>query len=293
MNQHIKIGPWLVYFDLNDGARIGRLVYRDFDILTKEKLEFHQPKNNYGEYEMRPVYGYDDCFPSVDSCLYPNSTWDIPDHGELCWLSWKIRKSKNKLTFTVKSKNLPIQFIREMHFSENELVWTFIVKNFGQETLPFQHIMHPLIPLDKIIELNLPEFETAYDDINQKILDLKAARSISEFLLTHPVGSTSMLFLQQVKEGKMSWEYENGIRIEVGFPIKMFPSIGIWWNNQAYPNEEFLRRTECAFEPTPGFNSLLIDNYKKRECLFVDAGDTISWNIRWRIYLDKYVAQCH
>jgi len=283
MKEKKLFGQWLVIYDSDDGARICRLKYDDTDILANETTGFQPPKNNYGEYERRPVYGYDDCFPTVDSCTYPNSDWEIPDHGELCWMPWQIRKEKNKLIFSVNSKNLPVKFTREMHFCQNELIWTFRVRNYGKETLPFQHVMHPLMPLNKITELNFPEFKTIFDDIDQTVLNLKTPKSVSEFLLSRQPGSVSMLFLQQIEKGYMSWKYDSGIKLEVSFSDNMFQTIGIWWNNQSHPDEDFIRRTECAFEPVSGSTTILSDANNKNECLMIAPRKTMSWQIKWLI----------
>jgi hypothetical protein len=147
--------------------------------------------------------------------------------------------------------------------------------------------MHPLLPLERIIKLHLPGFKNVFDDINQIMLDIKTAESMSEFLLSQPAGSFTMLYLQQVEKGWMGWEYDTGVRVEADFPDNMFPSIGIWWNNQAYPDENSLRRTECAFEPIPGSNSVLSDAFKEKKCLYVRPKETINWQIKWRVKLNN------
>lgn len=88
-----------------------------------------------------------------------------------------------------------------------------------------------------------------------------------------------MFFLRGIDKGEMNWTYRNGLRIKVLFPPKYFPSIGIWWNNSAYPNEDGCRRNECAFEPVPGLNSVLIDNYENGTCFSVLPGKTFKWKI--------------
>ena len=279
----MKFGPWFILFDLEDGARIKSLKYKETELLTTEPIVFRPPKADYGMYETRPVYGYDDCFPSVGACFFPESKWQIPDHGEVCWLPWQVRKESDNLYFSVKSKNIQATLIREMHFTERELIWDFEVKNTGNSPLPFQHVMHPLMPLDRITELQFPDFGRVYDEISNKILDLKTAKSISEFLLSQPPGTANMLYLQNVVEGKMTWKYSSGIQVKAIFPRELFPSIGIWWNNEAYPGEDHCRRTECAFEPIPGSNSTLSDVFQRNECLIVQPGQVSKWQIKWTI----------
>jgi hypothetical protein len=276
-------GPWEIEYSPADGGRIDSLSYNKVELLTTELQNFHPPKKDYGVYETRPVYGYDDCFPSVDSCNYPGMDWKIPDHGELCWLSWDVKTDTSRLIFSVESKGLPISFMREMQFTDNELIWIFKVHNNGDKRLPFQHVMHPLMPLSEIIEINLPEFDLVFDEIAQKKTDLNHPEAIQTFLLNQPPGSTNMLFLNNIQKGLMAWKYRNGLGIEATFSEKIFPSIGIWWNNLGYPDEENIQRNECALEPIPGDNSVLTEAIKTGKHLSVKPGDTISWKIPWRI----------
>lgn len=281
--KEFKYGPWQVNYTPEDGARLNRLFYNGCELLTTGPASFRPPSTDYGLYETRPVYGYDDCFPSCDPCKFPGSDWDIPDHGEICWLNWKVAEKENHLICKVESEVLPVIFKREMIFFENNLVWKFEVQNNSDEDLPFVHVMHPLLPLEDIINIKLPEFKTAYDEIAGQKMDLQNAESIRNYLLRLKKRTTNMLFLQNVKSGKMSWIYKNNLQIEMCFPVEFFPTIGIWWNNSAYPDEDGCRRNECAFEPIPGPVSELSAAYNDGSCLSVAPGKSLIWEIVWEL----------
>ncbi len=129
MKKTFKSGSWYLEFTSEDGARLNRLCYKDYDLITTEPSSFEAPASDYGEYEKRPVYGYDDCFPSVEESNFPGIDWVIPDHGEVCWLKWDYNETENTLTFFTKSKVLPIKFKREMIFLDSGIVWNFEVYN--------------------------------------------------------------------------------------------------------------------------------------------------------------------
>lgn len=283
MKKKFQCGLWSVEYSPDDGARLDRLSFDGYDLLTTEPISFHPPTTDYGEYETRPVYGYDDCFPSVDPCVFPGLDWTIPDHGELCWLAWEASEKPDRLTFTVRSRGLPVLFKRELRFAENRVNWAFEVINEGDNTLPFQHVVHPLMPLDEIIAVEMPAFKSVHDEIGQKTLDLKDPEALRDFLLNQVPGTANMLFLRGIETGKMAWTYRNGSRLEVTFPEEHFPAIGIWWNNSGYPDEDGCRRNECAFEPVPGLNSVLTDAYEVGRCLSVPPGQSFAWQIHWKI----------
>ncbi len=274
---------WFLKYTPDDGGRLDQLSYNKIDLLTKVPEDFKSPNKDYGEYENRPVYGYDDCFPSVSKCSYPDSDWVVPDHGEVCWLPWKVNEKADRLQFSVNSKTLPLLFKRELIFSEDKLTWMFEVHNRGNETLPFQHVIHPLMPLNEVMGLQMPEFETVFDDINQNKLNINTSNELEKYLLEQPKGTANMLFLQAVKEGQLRLKFKAGLTLEMQFPQELFPTIGIWWNNYGYPDEEGIRRIECAFEPISGSNSSLEDAHKEGSCLSVASGQQLKWKIEWRI----------
>lgn len=283
MKSAFNFGPWSLEYIPADGGRISRLRFNGIDILTREPGSFKAPKRDYGLYETRPVYGYDDCFPSVNECTYPDSEWHIPDHGEVCWIPWEVESNTDTLIFKVESRNLPVCLTRELRFGNNQLNWIFGVENRGMKILPFQHVMHPLMPLSAITDVRLPKFGSLFDEIKQKILPLSDPQSVRKFLLSQPAGSTNMLFLQEITAGKMGWVFSEKIGIEASFSKDLFPTIGIWWNYDSYPDEEQCRRNECALEPIPGMNSTLSDAFRNRDHLEVYPGETFRWEILWSI----------
>ncbi len=285
MERLFQHGSWSMGYMPDDGARISYLQYGRINILTRQPAVFKPPEQDYGEYETRPVYGYDDCFPSVDKCTYPGSDWMIPDHGELCWLPWRVEQDGNMLTFKVQSRRLPLLFTRQMRFAGNRLIWLFSVENMGDKSLPFQHVMHPLMPLNAVTDVHLPGFNTAFDAIKKVEMSVKGPDTVRNYLLSQPAGSTNMLFLRGIVVGKMNWTFLNLLEIEATFSKELFPSIGIWWNNEGYPDEEGCQRNECALEPIPGLNSVLSDACENQLNLEVTPGNRVEWTVEWRMFL--------
>ena len=252
-----RFGPWEVACDLADGARLGRLRCHGVDLLTTAPAGFRPPAGDYGRYETRPVYGYDDCFPTVDAC----GPW--PDHGELCWLPW----TGSVVDCTAASTLAPLRFQRRLEFHADRLRWHFAVGNAGAMPFPVQHVMHPLLPLDAITTIELPP-GPGYD-----------ASAVAAELRAQPAGTARMLFLQNVSEGVVGLFFRGGLRLTMRFPLDLFPTLGIWWNRNGYPAEPGRQRSECAFEPIPGPDSTLTHG----TTLTVPAGGELSWHIDWEI----------
>jgi len=275
-NWHIQCIP-------EDGARISVLKYLGHDLLTANPLVFKSPEKFYGDYETRPVYGYDDCFPSVDPCIYFENKFKCRDHGNLCWQEWKLQTKGNNIICSTDCLQTSVTFKRMMVFDGNKLTWKFEVKNRTSENLAFLHVMHALLPLKSIQSIILPEFGNALDEINSVESGFKKAHEVAENLLTSKSGECKMLILREVKDGTIKLGIQEGMILNISFDIKLFPSIGIWWNNASFPNEAGLQRTECAFEPIPGTCSDLSKSFKDGTYLSVENGKALSWEIIWSI----------
>ena len=285
MRQHgFRYKKWFVKYTSDDGARLAKISFDSFDLVTTKPESFMAPKEDYGLYETRPVYGYDDCFPSVETGTYPGKDWIVPDHGELCWLSWQSEQGVDRLSFSVKSQNLPVVFKRELQFTEDTLTWDFEVLNLGESDVPFQHVIHPLIPLNKVKKFNLPHFESVYDAINEKTLELQTPAEVESYLLDKKPGTAAMLFVRNIRGNEIGLRFDGNLNTKIIFPKEHFNTIGIWWNNSGYPDEEGCRRNECAFEPVTGFSSNLSAEYKRGKYLLAAPRKSFKWQIKWKMY---------
>src|SRR5690606_10881696 len=125
-------GQWDVVCRPDDGARLVRLAWAGCELLTGEPEAFVVPVADFGAYERRPVFGYDDCFPTVDACGYPGGGGvPVADHGELCWRQWELGTEPGCLVASVHSELLPVTFVRRMRFVGDLLRWEFEVVNRG------------------------------------------------------------------------------------------------------------------------------------------------------------------
>ncbi|MBN2578534.1 MAG: hypothetical protein JXB10_06035 [Pirellulales bacterium] len=278
-----EAGPWRGWCD-QQGGRIGRLCYDGLDLLTGPPLQFNPPSVDYGLYETRPVFGYDDCFPSVAVGDYPGlDRHSIPDHGELCWLPWEIQFSPDRLVGTVASRQLPVRFRRTLHFSAHRVEWLFDVHNDSPHHLPFLHVMHPLMPPDHIQSLVLPSYQTLYDDIAHNPLPHQSPEALGCQLASSRQGEKKMLFLQGLQSGYFEIRFRREYALGVHFDVGIFPTLAIWWNNRAYPDEEGCRRAECALEPVPGSTSALTEACRQGTTMTLAPHGSKTWNVTWEM----------
>jgi hypothetical protein len=273
---------WHIQFLPEDGARIEVLKYDGQDLLVSIPFIFKAPTRFFGEYETRPVYGYDDCFPTVDPCIYPGGDHQCRDHGEICWQKWHTDVYDGGLIFSTDCPLPDVNFKRILTFEGNRLTWRFEVTSKSGERAFFLHVMHALMAPDKIIAVELPEYRILFDETESEETGMKKPGEVVEYLLGIRPGSFKMLLLKEIYDGVVKLTFINGQVLEIRFDYKLFPTLGIWWNNVGYP-EEGCCRTECAFEPIPGTCSDLSKSFNDRAYLSVMPGEKTYWEVIWTI----------
>ena len=276
-------GSWEVECLPEDGARISSLKYKGYELLTTAPSSFTSPREDYGEFETRPVYGYDDCFPSCDECIYPELDFKCRDHGQLCWENWDVTQTNNGILCSIEIKEPSVRFTRSLKFTDDSVVWNFEVSNRTTKPLPFLHIMHPLMRLKEIINMELPGFVSIVDENKNVNLPLTSPSGVNIYLKLIKQGDFRMLLMEEIKEGRACITFKNGMILEIGFDPELFPTFGIWWNNSAYPNEDGIRRNECAFEPIPGTSSNLATSFNDGSFLMVEPEKTFDWKVKWEV----------
>lgn len=277
-------GDWQVSCSPAEGARLSELRYGDLSLLVGAPANFHTPAREYGRYETRPVYGYDDCFPSIDACPYPgNSEESVEDHGELCWLPWQVEATHDQLRCEVVSRRLPLRFMRMMAFAGARIDWEFTVENHGDVPLPFLHAMHALMPLDEVIGVELPSFAEATEEMHGGLPRGTDTAAMAAHLLAIPRGRAEMIMLRGVASNGFALRFRSGRTLRVSYSRDLFPTLGVWWDNAGYPDEEGLQRIECAFEPLAGPSTSLERSFAFGKHQTALPRSVTSWNIRWEI----------
>ena len=189
----------------------------------------------------------------------------------------------DRIIFFVRSEKVPLSFKREIQFTDRGIVWHFEVCNLGNVEIPFLHVMHPVMQMKNIINLDLPEFDSVFDEVNCHAMDLTDPGQVRTFLFNQKTGTYQMLLLKDVIDGKTRIYFKNGMSLKEEFPKEMFPTLGIYWNKKGYPDEEGCRRHEYAIEPIPGTTSELAESYHSGTYLSVAPGQQLFWEVFWRM----------
>jgi hypothetical protein len=200
-------------------------------------------------------------------------------------MKWHVVPESNRLTCQVDCLNPKVVFTRTLEFQENSLKWIFEVINQTDVQLPFLHVMHALMPLEEIRSIELPGFCKIIDENTSKQLSLNYPENVAMNLLKMRSGTFAMLLLKGVNLGQIHLVFKKGLTLKISFNKYLFPTLGIWWNNYGYPNEDGRQRIECAFEPIPGSTSKLEQAFADGTFLKVEPRRNLKWEINWQIQM--------
>ena len=244
--------------------------------------------------------GFDEVFPSIDACPYPDGPFKgtpIPDHGEVWALPWESHFEADKLQFTasVKSLCLPYIFSKEVHLKDNEITFSYTVKNTSQTPFKFIWTPHSLLACSPATRLLIPDNLTQVMtvehstqhlgpwgtkhpyphtiDVHGQALDLAA---------TEPVTANNcekFYFTAPNTDGWCGIEHtDTHEQLIYTYDADQVPYLGVWKTQGGYRGDY-----NIALEPCTGVYDDLYAANKIRRVAQAEANSTYSWNFKMTV----------
>lgn len=114
------------------------------------------------------ISGFDECFPSIGECFYPDYPWKgaiVPDHGELWSLPWEYKIEENSLHLQVHGVRFPYLFEKWLTFTApGRCRIQYRVTNLS--SFPFKYIWsaHPMFAIEPGMRIHLPGTPRLYKE---------------------------------------------------------------------------------------------------------------------------------
>lgn len=114
-----------------------------------------------GLYHHYDVSGWDECFPGIGECYYPEEPWRgvaVPDHGELWTLPWQSEFADGVLRQWTYGVRFPYRFERAIDWSGGEtLQFSYTVTNQAPIPFPAYWSTHPMLAATPTQRVILPD----------------------------------------------------------------------------------------------------------------------------------------
>ncbi|MCC6803333.1 MAG: hypothetical protein IT319_10635 [Anaerolineae bacterium] len=143
------------------GAKISSLTWRGREVLARNPFKSLCPAQYAAPYADYDASGFDECFPSVGSCLYPDAPYfgiEVPDHGELWSFPWIAGDDDNNSLYVY---TYGVRFLYQFHrwvrlTGSDHVHLRYHVDNLG--SVPFRCLWsaHPLLALRPGMVIHLP-----------------------------------------------------------------------------------------------------------------------------------------
>ena len=211
--------------------------------------------------------GFDDMFPSINACLYPDQPWQgvmVPDHGEVWSLPWEFEIEQEALVLRVHGVKFPYMLEKRISFqSSSEVRADYALWNFSPYSLKYIWAAHPLLNIEDGSRLIIPT--------NGKIINaLSGSSRLGAYGAIHdwPLagssnGEASDMRVITPNLGKSEKYYvlgETGVGrsvlyhslhkqyISFSYPPEKVKYLGVWVNE----NGPFIAQNNVAIEPCTG-----------------------------------------
>jgi hypothetical protein len=130
-------------------------------------VPFSLPRKGARYAELEKAGGFDECFPTVESCRLPSwvegaQSARLPDHGEL-WgqlpeIAIVTDQDGHSATCTWRGAALPYRFTRRITVHpEGWVAFAYAATNTGKHRIPFLWSSHPVFPLTARTRIVLPD----------------------------------------------------------------------------------------------------------------------------------------
>ena len=143
--------------------RNGGKIKSFFSKRSSKELFFQDGRKMFSDsrYSDHDISGYDECFPTVIQCDYPDGTrkgTDMGDHGWLWQKPWKSRIVGEKVVMSCDLPDLECSFERTCKFeNETTLRLDYVIRNYGRITCKYLYSAHPMLFADERSQVVLPE----------------------------------------------------------------------------------------------------------------------------------------
>src|SRR6266542_2444867 len=136
------------------GSKMCSLVYKPLqrELMVQNPSEKYLRQPYDGHYESAECSGFDEMFPSIDTCFYENYPWQgtkIPDHGEVWNLKWDHKVENEQLTMSTCGVRFPYKLEKVLSFTAPHILHTkYVLTNLSDFDFDFIWAAHTMIILE-------------------------------------------------------------------------------------------------------------------------------------------------
>ena len=285
----------------DDGAKIVSLVRRntgrEFLLQPNPRQRSQFPHLGFEQH----AYGFDECFPTIAPCEYPEGAFrgvPLPDHGELWSGPWKYEIGKGHLQVWSEPRCLPCIFRKRIRLDADSVLIEYEIESVSDQPFRYLWSAHPLLQIEPGCQIVLPPdvyslligYSTGNHlgipgtDCGWPIPRVSQGGEINLSVIGNETARTAAkLFTPQLSEGFCAVYYpKTDESISYHFDVKQVPYVGIWVCQGGWPSSGRGHFT-AALEPCTGRHDSLAQAIEQNECSLLAPREKKRWELRVHI----------
>lgn len=251
----VETATLIATFLPKDGAKMASLRVKESgrELLVVRADKEYKVLEYTGDYCEAECSGFDDMFPTIDPFMMSAGAYEgvpYPDHGEVCRLSYAVKKDGERLIFHAKSKLFPMEYEKAVWPAEDGGIdIEYIYRNLGKDIFPFLWAGHMMLQgedgakvFTPYAEEMVPELMFATEGFSQEELPI-------DHLTKHEPGkgaSYKYYYMEPMPEGRFGLSYADGSKLTLEVDPKKVPYLGIWFNNGKFQDLYSITPEPCT-----------------------------------------------
>ena len=238
-------------FISDPGGKMTSLINKEtgYEYLVQRKNKVYRDQPFDGVFVDGECSGYDDMFPTIDTCNYEDEPWagiKMADHGEVWSLPWKCAVDDLSLCMSVEGVRFPYKLEKNIYFkNENSIRLDYTLTNYSPYDFKFLWAGHFMINIEegaivkvpddcKLVTTILTNGNGKFGDIHNwpDFTDKDGKRYRADISRSKDSkGFEKYYFNNRLKDGWCQLIYpDNKNILKVSFPVKTVPYLGILMN---------------------------------------------------------------
>lgn len=264
-----------------------------FEYMVQRPHQIYRDQPFDGIYTEGECSGFDDMFPTIDTCEYLLPPWKgvkMADHGETWSLPWSFSINDNSVTMEVKGIRFPYILKKTISFIQNNcLEWTYTLVNDSDSDFEYLWAGHFMINAEEGMKIELPEDcreafsvlsnsgRTFGETISWPMQKDKTKKIYRADIVRSPSinGFEKFYFSNKLENGWCRLLYPDGKQLTVSFSSDTVPYLGMLINENGWDNlyNLFIEPCSVCFDrPDIARN--------KGQISKVNARSSICWNLQ-------------
>ena len=298
----LKTGSLRVAIEAENGGKIRSLRSQR----TGLEYFYQDPRDDFGVgdgYGNHSISGFDECFPTVWACPYPDgerSGLALRDHGYLWGRVWQYAIQDERLGMSCEIPELGCRFERTCWVrSAATLSFDYRITNHGSQPLKYIYSAHPMLAAHEDSVLRLPrDFDRAYvffaagHSCVKQHTWIEWPPSVDENLSPPFRGSREAclkIYSPRLAEGRADiYHQDHGEGLRFDFDTNKLPHLGVLYQQgfDEDPESPFRGELFLGLEPTTGVGDDLQTCQKTGTVAELPAGRTKEFSIQLTLFSD-------